>query len=149
MQCAIPVFNGLFLDEHQTSILKLLFLCAHWHGLAKLRMHSDLTLEILDKLTTQMGDAFRFFSAHVCIAYKTHELPREENARRRREAKNNKQFGDPMVKDSKKKETGPKLKEYNANTYKHHSLGDYVAHIREKGTTDSYSTEPVSPIAPS
>ena len=112
-------------------------------------MHSDLTLEILDKLTTQMGDAFRFFSAHVCSAYQTRELPREENARRRREAKNNKQFGDLVAKDSKKKETGPKLKAYNANTYKHHSLGDYVAQIREKGTTDSYSTEPVSPIASS
>ena len=71
-------------------------------------MHSDLTLEILDKLTMQMGDAFWFFSAHVCSAYKTHELPREENARRRREAKNNKQSGDLVAKDSKKKETsGP------------------------------------------
>jgi hypothetical protein len=112
-------------------------------------MHSDPTLEILDKLTTQMGDGFRFFSAHVCVAYKTRELPREENARRRREAKNNKQSGDLVAKDSKKKEIGPKLKAYNANTYKHHALGDYVAHIREKGTTDSYSTEPVSPIASS
>jgi len=112
-------------------------------------MHSDLTLKILDELTTQMGNAFRFFSDHVCHAYKTCELPHEENACRCQEAKNNKQFGDPMAKDSKKKEIRPKLKVYNANTYEHHSLGNYVAHIREKGTTDSYSTGPVSPIASS
>ena len=31
-----------------------------------------------------------------------------------------------------------------AHTYKHHSLGDYMDEIRERGTTDSYSTEPVS-----
>ena len=30
-----------------------------------------------------------------------------------------------------------KGKTYNMNTYKHHSLGDYVKHIREYGTTDS------------
>lgn len=129
--------------------MRLLFLCAHWHGLAKLRMHSDLTLEILDKLTTQMGDAFRFFSEHVCSAYKTRELPREENARRRRQAKKDNHQADAVAKDGsyqREKEGGPKLKAYNVNTYKHHSLGDYVAHIKERGTTDSYSTEPVSPI---
>jgi hypothetical protein len=35
-------------------------------------------------------------------------------------------------------------KTLNLNTYKHHALGDYSATIRKYGTTDSYSTEPVS-----
>lgn len=112
--------------------MQLLFLCGHWHGLAKLRMHSDLTLKILDNLTTQMGGAFQFFSDHVCSAYRTHELPCEENARRRRQAKKDKQPADLAAKggpNQQKKEVGPKLKVYNMNTYKHHALGDYVAHI--------------------
>lgn len=37
--------------------------------------------------------------------------------------------------------TGKKL---NLNTYKFHALGDYVRTIRMLGTTDSYSTQPVS-----
>lgn len=60
---------------------------AHWHGLAKLRMHSDFTLEILDRETTKLGEQFRQFKAKVCTAYRTHELDREVDARSRRQAK--------------------------------------------------------------
>ena len=35
-------------------------------------------------------------------------------------------------------------KKYNLQTYKHHSLGDYPDTIRQYGTSDSYSMEPVS-----
>jgi hypothetical protein len=37
-----------------------------------------------------------------------------------------------------------KAKHLNLNTYTFHALGDYVATIRHFGTTDSYSTQPVS-----
>ena len=37
-----------------------------------------------------------------------------------------------------------RLKDFSLNTYKVHALGDYTATIRRYGTTDSYSTEPVS-----
>jgi hypothetical protein len=37
-----------------------------------------------------------------------------------------------------------KTKEFNLNTYKFHALGDVVETIRRYGTTESYSTEPVS-----
>jgi hypothetical protein len=43
-----------------------------------------------------------------------------------------------------KKPLGRRKKTFNINTYKAHALGDYVATIRRYGTTDSYSTEPVS-----
>jgi hypothetical protein len=36
LQCAVPVFDGLFSKEHNQIILNLLFACAHWHFLAKL-----------------------------------------------------------------------------------------------------------------
>ena len=111
-------------------------------------MHSDFTLDILDKLTTEIGDAFRFFSDEICPAYATYELPREIEARKRREAKKTGKSiegtstaAHPKVEVHAK---GPKMKTYNMNTYKHHSLGDYMDEIRERGTTDSYSTEPVS-----
>jgi hypothetical protein len=38
----------------------------------------------------------------------------------------------------------PRLKEFSFKTYKLHALGDYSSTIRRYGTTDSYSTEPVS-----
>jgi hypothetical protein len=39
----------------------------------------------------------------------------------------------------------PKKKEFNMNTTKIHSLPDYPVHIRRFGTTDSYTTQTVSP----
>jgi hypothetical protein len=38
-------------------VLKLLFELAHWHGLAKLCMHTDATLEILSSVTISLGNA--------------------------------------------------------------------------------------------
>jgi hypothetical protein len=35
--------------------MRLLFIVAHWHGLAKLRLHIDETLEILDEWTIFLG----------------------------------------------------------------------------------------------
>lgn len=116
-------------------------------------MHSDLTLDILDSLTTEIGEVLRQFSDLICPAYATRELPQEEESRKRRQARKSstKQGGvkdpsqneDGRVSIPKANSKGPHLKSYNMNTYKHHALGDYVAEIRERGTTDSYSTEPV------
>jgi len=39
---------------------------------------------------------------------------------------------------------GRRPKKFNLQTYKYHSLGDYPDTIRQYGTSDSYSTEPVS-----
>jgi hypothetical protein len=60
---------------------------SHWHGLAKLRMHSDLTLSILDQLTTDLGTQFRLFNDRVCPSYLTQELYREVGAQSRRQTK--------------------------------------------------------------
>lgn len=45
-----------------------------------------------------------------------------------------------------KKPAGRRAKTFNMNTYKAHALGDYAKTIRRYGTTDSYSTEPVSSL---
>lgn len=100
---------------------------AHWHGLAKLRLHTDYTLAFLEATTTLLGNQLRAFQTKTCSAYKTEELPREVRKR--------------------EKNTGKKTKlakVFNLETYKLHSLGDYAETIRRYGTTDSYSTELVS-----
>ena len=149
---------------------------AHWHGLAKLRMHSDLTLEILDQQTIDLGEQFHLFKAKVCTAYHTQELDREVDARTRRQAREaakraEKGKADVIVQETAarkpragtnaegKEDASPeqsqdvpttkqsrRRKSFNLQTYKFHALGDYVATIRHFGTTDSYSTEPVSCI---
>lgn len=51
----------------------------------------------------------------------------------------------PEARASKSTKSAGRLrKTLNLNTYKDHSLGDYVESIRRYGTTDSYSTEAVS-----
>jgi hypothetical protein len=87
MQCAIPAFDGLFPEPYNSAILKLLFLCAHWHGLAKLRSHTDPALDIFDNVTVKTGAAFRHFASNICTDFDTRELPREEGQRKCREAK--------------------------------------------------------------
>ncbi|KAG0694659.1 hypothetical protein DFH29DRAFT_1006136 [Suillus ampliporus] len=116
LQCAIPVFDGLLPEPHNKDVLTLLSTCAHWYALAKLRMHTDETLDLLDAVTVELGKQLRQFQKHTCEAFKTQELRREAESR--------------------------KMKTFNLQTYKIHALGDYSTSICNFGTTDSYSTEP-------
>jgi len=130
------VFEGLLPEPHNTTVLRLLFLCAQWHGLAKLCMHNDHTLDLLDKTTKELGIHFRTFANHTCQAFSTRELKREAEAQQRRHMKT-----DPTS-ESATASRCPKT--FNLQTYKFHSLGDYVGTIKKYGTCDSYSTEIVS-----
>jgi hypothetical protein len=136
------VFEGLLPEPHNSTVLRLLFYVAHWHGLAKLRMHSDLTLAIFDKETTAVGGSLRTFNDNTCTQFRTKELRREADARQRKSAK-------AAQGGQSSSSTVPtrKPKSFNMSTYKVHSLGDYVETIMTYGTTDSYSTESVSAIA--
>lgn len=89
-QCAIPVFDNLLPEPHNSRLLDLLFKLAHWHGLAKLRIHTDITLGILDQVTTSLGEALRNFQLKSCPAFNTKELRREADARDRKNAKKGK-----------------------------------------------------------
>ncbi|KAG6913032.1 hypothetical protein DXG01_010298, partial [Tephrocybe rancida] len=93
LQCAIPVFEELLPAPHNAVVMDLLFTCATWHGLAKLRMHTDHTLQILDQMTVDLGQTMRRFLRETCGTIETRELPRETAARNRRSAagKNKKQ----------------------------------------------------------
>ncbi|KAG2014244.1 hypothetical protein CC2G_011079 [Coprinopsis cinerea AmutBmut pab1-1] len=87
LQCAIPAFDSLAPEPHNAIIMKLLYLAATWHALAKLRLHSDYTLKLLDSTTSEMAAQFRLFLQETCAKVKTFELQREAEARNRREAR--------------------------------------------------------------
>lgn len=138
------MFDGLLPEPYNSQILKLLFHFAHWHGLAKLRLHSDTTLDILDDLTTILGKGLRAFQSNTCADFQTKELKKEASARHRRKAAKagtNKNMSNAATSSSPTPIR--RSKKFNLNTYKTHSLGDYVETIRQYGTTDSYSTETV------
>jgi hypothetical protein len=89
------------------------------------RIHS------FDSATVVLGETARKFSRTVCSHYHTTELPQEQAAHGRREA-------------AQGRSTGVKHKSLNLQTYKYHVLGDYPNMIQRMGTTDNYSTRPVS-----
>lgn len=137
------MFDGLFPDKgHNKEVLDLLFALADWHALAKLRLHTDTSLNHLQSATTILGSRLRHFVRHVCPLYDTRELPKEEAARARRRKRKAKDSAEPLPEVVY---TGPKQKLLNLFTYKLHALGDYVNSIKQFGTSDSYSTQPVSP----
>ena len=65
--------------------MKLLYRTAEWHGFAKLRMHTDFTLDHLEELTKEFGQLMRQFRDLSCSHFQTVELPREVEARKRRQ----------------------------------------------------------------
>jgi hypothetical protein len=138
-KCAIPAFEGLLDGEHNDCLMKLLYHSAEWHALAKLRMHTDPTLTRLDKLTIEYGRLMREFRDLTCANFDTVELPREVQARGRRQAQAA-GLSDAGVQSSEKT-AQRKPRKMNLLTYKFHALGDYVSTIRWFGTTDSYSTQ--------
>jgi len=73
--------------------MKLLYRTAEWHALAKLRMHTDSTLALLEELTTEFGKLMRQFRDLTCSQFATIELPREATARTRARASKSGQTG--------------------------------------------------------
>jgi hypothetical protein len=119
-------------------------------------MHTDNTLLIFDKTTVDLGAESRKFAKKTCSAFDTRELKREAELHKRRQQKQKQKRGhmesedmasNPMGASSAKEHAssgGPQRKKFSLQTFKYHSLGDYAATIHKFGTSDSYSTEPVS-----
>ena len=76
---SLPVFEGLF-GSHSKDILNLLFDLNAVHSFAKLRLHSELALKVLDSHMTQLGHSLRRFKNRVCPAFITKELAKESGA---------------------------------------------------------------------
>ena len=135
-QCALPVFENLLPEPHNSQVQRLLFLLCHWHALAKLRMHTDYTLDIMEHTTAQLAQQMRNFSSETCPAFATKELRREAESRRRRKAQ-----GGPSKTAYSLAVDVCQPKTLNLCTYKVHALGDYHDQIKMFGTTDSFSTQ--------
>lgn len=133
------MFRGLLPSAIDAELQYLLFSLAHWHGLAKLRLHTTATLKHLANETTKIGEKLRAFqdSTNDLVVYET---PREFRARQRRVATRAKRRNDS---DETLTLTRKHCK-LNLNTFKFHALGDYAAVIARNGTTDSFSTQAVS-----
>lgn len=69
--------------------MKLLFICAQWHALEKLRLHNDLTLGLVEYTTIHLGAQMRRFYLE-CLTVPTKELKKEAEARARKASKNGK-----------------------------------------------------------
>ena len=107
-------------------------------------------LRVLDNVTAVLTGRLRHFAHVVCPDYKTVETDGEYAARRRREMRREAQAtgsgnGAPSSGQFAATNTaGKKIAKFSLETFKFHSLADYVPHIRRFGTTDSYSTSIVS-----
>ncbi|KAL1753920.1 hypothetical protein FB107DRAFT_276230 [Schizophyllum commune] len=144
LQCALPCFDGLLPAAFNRKLQNLLYRTAEWHAAAKLRMHTDATLVLLDELTREFGKLAREFEELSAVEFKTVETPKEATARARRAlTKTAAAAGRPAPTNSEVAAApkGRKPKRLNLCTYKFHALGDYVQTIKTYGTTDSYSTQ--------
>ncbi|KIL55572.1 hypothetical protein M378DRAFT_90703 [Amanita muscaria Koide BX008] len=141
--CALPVFDHLLPYEHHIIVQKLLFELCTWHALAKLRLHTESTIQALEHSTRQLGFALRDFKKNVCANYVTKDLPSEEAARGRRKAALTKRGGDngDNVNQSTHVKTSKQERHFNISTYKLHVLADYPAAIRKYGTTDGFTSQ--------
>lgn len=80
----IPPVEGLLQEPYNAQMLTLLYRLAEWHSLAKLRMHTDDTLALLDQSTTTLGKEMRSFQKTSATAWICKELPSETAARGRK-----------------------------------------------------------------
>ena len=139
-QCSIPAFEDLLNGHHNKRVIKLLYRTAEWHGFAKLRMHTQATLDHLDSLTKEYGRLMWSFRDLTCSQFDTKELPREvETQKRAQHHVRAKGLGTGSQAVSVTRHS----KTLNLFMPKFHALGDYVHTIQTFGTIDSYSTQVV------
>ncbi|KIY49798.1 hypothetical protein FISHEDRAFT_40613 [Fistulina hepatica ATCC 64428] len=146
LQCCIPCLEGVIDEPHGSKISDVLYLLVYWHSLAKLRMHCDLSLNLLERVQTQLGKALRYFAFVTCAAFETFETDKEFAARKRNESRRllTGPIDEAQPSQSRMRPApnpGKRRKTFNLNTPKVHSMPDYPSTIRRYGVTDSYSTK--------
>ncbi|KAK6972044.1 GLOBIN domain-containing protein [Favolaschia claudopus] len=131
------ILQGLLPEPHNGIVITVCFTLATWHAYAKLRLHTDTSLNCFRNTTSELGVEMRRFSRRTCEEYATYELPSEYNRRVRRQAKKNSKTNSSSTAPA---QTSKKRKYFNLSTYKWHSVGHYPD-IPRVGTTDSVSTQ--------
>ena len=153
--------EDLLPPPHNAIILDMLFCLAEFHAFAKMRLHTERTLELFEHSVKTLGEVMRKFELVVCPAYETKELPRERAARGRREAaaaakasgkttgqthgKGKTRAAPAAARKAVPKASGASQRvKFELSTVKYHSFGDYPDAIRAVGTLDVSSTQSVS-----
>jgi hypothetical protein len=138
-QCSIPAFEGLLKEPHNKHLIKLLYQTAEWHSFAKLRMHTQLTLDYLKLLTKEFGHLMWNFCDLTCSEFKTKELPHELEAKICIQSRVQAWVG--PSKSSRVATSAQQSKMLNLFTLNFHALGDYVHTIQMFRTMDSFLTQ--------
>ncbi|KAH6905097.1 hypothetical protein BKA70DRAFT_1431183 [Coprinopsis sp. MPI-PUGE-AT-0042] len=141
LQCSIPVFESLLPSPHNEIVVELLYRLCEWHALAKLRLHHDLTLDLLDEATIALGSQFRRFQVETCNQIATFELPDEAEARARRTLRTSAKRPSTGRSQKPAGSTSRRPKNFSLSTPKYHALGHYSSQIRHFGTVDSFTSE--------
>lgn len=98
-------------------ILAMLWFLLLWHALAKLWMHTEVTVCILKGTTTQLGKTVQKFE-HKCTPLDTQELPKETATWGRWNAAKTKTQNNETTQQILKK-----TKKLNLKTFKWHNFG--------------------------
>ncbi|KAG9079804.1 hypothetical protein FRC06_007449 [Ceratobasidium sp. 370] len=143
LQCCGPCFERLFPSDDDAVIQDLIFVMAHWHTLAKLRVHTATTIDMLRTQTTILARRLRHFEANIAPRYTVVETDREHELRKQQETRRALATGNVAQSTESRKRSV----KYNLTAYKLHAVGDYPDAIKLFGTTDSYSTQIISSFA--
>ncbi|KAK7444353.1 hypothetical protein VKT23_015366 [Stygiomarasmius scandens] len=140
LQVALVCFEDLLPEPHNKIVMDLIWDLATWHAYAKLRLHSDSTVQSFRQATRAFGDSLRKFVRTTCAEFDTTELEKERAKRVRREKRARQKSGldtpvDPASELNQKRS-------FNPNTPKFHAMGHYPDAVVYFGTTDVYSTQP-------
>ncbi|KAJ3554423.1 hypothetical protein NM688_g3120 [Phlebia brevispora] len=146
LQCIIPCLEGLLPPDLDKIVADMLFFLLLFHALAKMRLHRESTVRIMESVVRHLGKAVRVF-AKKSKKYPTKELPNEVAARGRREIRaakqktqNSETFADRAPQQAPSR-LQAKLKFLNLSTFKWHNLPHYPWWIRRIGALDGYSTQ--------
>jgi len=75
LQCTGPCFEGLFPKSVNSGIQDLLFIMACWHASAKLRLHTEDSLDSFQGLTTTFTKQIQYFANKICLHFEMVETP--------------------------------------------------------------------------
>ncbi|THU95728.1 hypothetical protein K435DRAFT_966260 [Dendrothele bispora CBS 962.96] len=137
LQVALACFEDLLPEPHNGIIMDLIWDLATWHAYAKLRLHSDSTVESFRQVTRVFGDSLRKFVRKTCAEFDTTELEKEREKRVRCTKRKN-----GLDTSTDPKSELHQKRAFNTNTLKFHAMGHYPDAVVYFGTTDVYSTQP-------
>lgn len=124
-QTSIPGFHGLLPEPFDNAIATLLYRVCTCHALAKLRLHTDATVDHLQRSVAAFAADLRKMDG--CLQNIPSKGGRKTKSLKKQSGNTNQSLTN----------TRPTL---NRNTVKLHSIADYPRSILRYGSVDSYST---------